>query len=460
VLGKHISIFYTSEDRARNLPQQLINEATTTGRAGHEGWRVRKDGTLFWGSISITALHDDRGYVIGYAKVTRDLTERRQAEEELKQKHEALKISEQRYHLMISEVQDYAIILLDRDGIVLNWNKGAQHIKQYREDEIVGKHFRIFYLEEDQRNKLPERLIKEAAQRGKATHEGWRQRKDGSHFWGSIVITALHDQSGNFIGFSKVTRDLTERKKSEDQIFQYTQKLELQNKELEQFAYVASHDLQEPLRKIQTFADLVQKNIDNGPMVVKYLDKIDVSSARMSQLVSSLLGYSRLSALEGEKVDVDLNAILCQVETDFELLITEKKATIISDTLPTVRGHAMQLSQLFGNLIGNALKFNHGVPVISITFRLVSKDEAYVAENLTHPKYIELAFKDNGIGFEQKYAAKIFTIFQRLHDRMTFQGTGIGLALCKKIMENHDGAISCQSEPGNGATFYAYFPNH
>src|ERR1700749_4069322 len=160
---------------------------------------------------------------------------------------------EDQYHLMIEEIEDYAILMLDRDGIICNWNKGAEKIKGYREEEAVGKHFRIFYRQEDRDAGLPEQLIERAVREGKAIHEGWRQRKDGSVFWGSIVITALHNPEGQVIGFSKVTRDLTDKKRSEDRLRQYSRQLEAQNKELQQFAYAAAHDLKEPLRKIQVY---------------------------------------------------------------------------------------------------------------------------------------------------------------------------------------------------------------
>jgi PAS domain S-box-containing protein len=152
-------------------------------------------------------------------------------------------LTEQMYHLMVGEVEDYAILMLDRDGFIQNWNKGAEKIKGYKEQEIVGKHFRVFYRRQDQEEHLPERLIEQARTTGKALHEGWRQKKDGSVFWGSILITALHDEHGEVIGFSKVTRDLTERKEAEDKLLQYARQLEAQNKELQQFAYAAAHDM-------------------------------------------------------------------------------------------------------------------------------------------------------------------------------------------------------------------------
>jgi PAS domain S-box-containing protein len=430
----------------------LISQAATTGKAVQEGWRKRKDGSKFWGSITITAIHDEEQNVIGFSKVTRDLTDKKNTED-------ALKISEERYHRMVSEVQDYAIILLDENGYIQNWNAGAEKIKGYKSEEIIGKRFSIFYPKEDQENHLPDRLLQEAREKGKALHEGWRIRKDGSRFWGTIVITALHGQENNIIGFSKVTRDLTEKKIAEEKLLAYTNELEIQNSELEQFAYVASHDLQEPLRKIQTFTELIQTNYNDEEFVKRYFQKLDASAKRMALLVKSLLDYSRLSKDKSGKTKVDLNIILAETKQDLELLIEEKEATITSAILPTITGNYMQLGQLFLNLISNSLKFSQSNPLIEITVKIVMKDEiADAPVSLANRRYFEINFKDNGIGFEQEYDTIIFSLFQRLHGKHEYAGTGIGLALCKKIAENHDGFIKAKGEIGKGATFSIYLP--
>jgi len=453
IIGKHFSIFYLPEDLAVNLPQRLITQASETGRAVQEGWRKRKDGTRFWGSITITALHDDDGSILGFCKVTRDLTDKKQIEENLR-------ISEEQYHQMIAEVQDYAIILLSPEGIIENWNLGAENIKGYSAKEVVGKKFSMFYTEEDRKNNLPDKLLNEAKTTGKAVQEGWRVRKGGIKFWGTIVITALHDKDGSVIGFSKVTRDLTLQKMAEDKLRAYTAELEIQNSELEQFAYVASHDLQEPLRKIQTFSELIQQNYENESFVKTYFEKLTNSAKRMSELVRSLLDYSRLSKNEKEKIiKVDLNTIVFEVKQDFELLIEEKNAVINCEALPVVVGNHIQLRQLFSNLISNSLKFSRAEPVIKISAKIVDKKQIPDASALSKEgNYYKITFEDNGIGFEQKYDKIIFSLFQRLHGKHDYSGTGIGLALCKKIVENHGGFIEACSELGKGAQFNVYLP--
>lgn len=454
ILGKHFSIFYLQEDLDRGLPNILMSEARDTGRASQEGWRKRKDGTRFWGSITITALHDDANNVVGYSKVTRDLTDKKIAEDKLR-------MSEERYHRMVAEVQDYAIILLNENGIIENWNLGAEKTKGYTSSEVLGKHFELFYTKEDREINLPATLLKRAAKTGRATQEGWRVRKDGRKFWGSITITALHGKDGSVIGFSKVTRDLTQQKLAEEKLAAYTKELEVQNSELEQFAYVASHDLQEPLRKIQTFAELIKENYNDKEFAGRYLDKLDASAKRMVELVKSLLNYSRLTQDKSRLAitDVDLNIVLAEVQQDFELLIEDKKAIIKSGKLPVISGNYIQLGQLFSNLISNSLKFSQQQPVIEIAYSMVPKAQIKDApKSLADINYVQITFKDNGIGFEKEYCQKIFSLFQRLHGKQAYAGTGIGLALCKKIAENHNGMIMADSTPGEGATFYLYLP--
>ncbi len=358
--------------------------------------------------------------------------------------------NEMRYQRMIDEVQDYAIILLDTEGNIQNWNKGAQKIKGYSEKEILGQNFSIFYLPKDREDRLPFNLISLASSNGRASHEGWRMRKDGSAFWGHVVITALHDENQNVIGFTKVTRDLTERKLAEEQKERDAKSIEMQNKHLEEFAYVTSHDLQEPIRKIRTFINLAKKNISSQDSVSAYLEKMDRSAERMVLLIKDVLAFSRLSHDHSEFTDVDLNKILSGVLSEFEILIGEKKAKIYIGDLPTIKGIPIQIHQLFSNLISNAIKFNRNVPEIIISSAIVPADNMQKA-----PDY-SISITDNGIGFSQQYAEQAFQPFKRLTSE--FEGTGIGLSLCKRIVENHKGSIAVLSEPEKGTAFQILLP--
>jgi len=257
-----------------------------------------------------------------------------------------------------------------------------------------------------------------------------------------------------------------ELKAAQKQLLNYQGRLEEKVKELnksnhdlEQFAYIASHDLQEPLRKIRSFSELLEKNIGEKEKAKKYLAKIDSSSERMATLIRDVLNYSRLSKAEIRFEDTDLQKILDNVKQDVELIIEEKQAIINSSALPVISGIPQQLHQLFYNLINNALKFSTEKPVISVTSRVLSETEMKNYPDLyASSEYIELQFRDNGIGFDQKHAKQIFTIFKRLNSKETFEGTGIGLALCKKITDNHHGSISAESEIGKGTTFSVILP--
>jgi PAS domain S-box-containing protein len=218
IVGKHFSIFYPPEKVAERFPDYELREAARAGRFEDEGWRVRKDGTRFWANVVITALRDPQGRLLGYAKVTRDLTQRRAAEE-------ALRLSEERFRLLVQSVKDYAIFMLDPTGHVATWNDGAQRIKGYTEEEIVGKHFSIFYPPEKQAEHYPDYELEIAAREGRFEDEGWRVRKDGSRFWANVVITALRNHDGRLIGFGKVTRDLTERRASEQRAIEDVQRV-------------------------------------------------------------------------------------------------------------------------------------------------------------------------------------------------------------------------------------------
>ena len=350
-------------------------------------------------------------------------------------------------HGIIEEIEDYAVISLDLSGLIKTWSKGAYKIKGYQEPEILGQHFSIFYTENDRISNLPYELIKTAALEGKASHEGWRVRKDGSSFWGMVTITALHN-GADVIGFLKITRDLTDRRQAENTIREQLAQLESKNKELEQFVYIASHDLQEPLLNILNFLELIQEELpeQSSDTLRWYLDIIAASSSRMRGLIKSLLDYSRICS-SAVPAEVDCMKILEEVTTDLQKSIKDSGAILHYQDLPIINGFATPLRQLFQNLISNAIKFRK---------QDVSPDIRIKAINQNHQW--EFSVCDNGIGFDPQFSDKIFLIFQRLHHHADVDGNGIGLANCKKIVSLHGGKIYADSIPDQGSTFTFTIP--
>lgn len=382
--------------------------------------------------------------------------------QELRKKNEELMLSEERYHKMVDEVEDYAIIMLDPNGVILNWNKGAEKIKGYSESEIVGKNFNNFYLNKDRETGLPEKLLNEARVKGKAIHEGWRLRKDGTAFWGSIVLTSIHNDKDEIIGFSKVTRDLTERKIAEDKLKETNQLLEFQNKELEQFAYAASHDMKDPLRKIHFYNTAIfDKNAERiDERSKEYLKRSINAVKKMTGLIDNLLNYSKATGSFLDFERIELNQVLKDVVTTHEEETEPEHMSFVIAELPVINGIPFQIKQLFCNLISNSFKYRHPdrKAELHIYYSEVSGLEVNSPDLDILKSYYKIVVKDNGIGFAQHYSDKIFNIFQRLKANHNVAGSGIGLAICKKIMQNHKGLIRASGKEMEGATFEIYFP--
>ena len=449
-----------------NLPEQFRNNEMIS----ELNYRIRhKNGNYRWfQSFSTIFSRNANKLVEEVLNIYMDISEQVNTSQQLREKNETLVKNEERFHKMTENVEDYSILLLSRDGIIENWNKGAEKIKGYKADEVVGRHFRIFYSKEDQESGLPEKLIHKAMLEGKANHEGWRTRKSGETFWSYVVITALRDRNSEVFGFSKVTRDLTEKKKAEERLQHYADTLSLKNRELEQinkelesFTYMASHDLQEPLRKVKTFTNFIlEKEPHQFSVTTKdYFSRIVSAADRMQHLIEALFDYSRVNDPKTFlRENIDLNSLLTEVKNDLNDLIREKKAHIEYSDLPNLKVIPLQFHQLFSNLITNSLKYSRQGfdPEISIMYEKVPRQE--IGMDTPFPYIHKISFIDNGIGFDQQYAEKIFEIFQRLHGKMEYSGTGIGLAICKKIIQNHYGIIRASGESGIGARFEIFLP--
>lgn len=324
-------------------------------------------------------------------------------------------------------------------------------------EQLIGKNL-LEVFPKVEASKMHENL--QTALTGQYVHEGdYKSVVLGKYF--ETYYIPLHDNDNEVYGVLTVAHDITGIIESREKLEKVNSELMKSNRDLEQFAYVASHDLQEPLRKIQTFTQLLGDNLHNLDLSKKYHDKINQSSGRMKQLIQDMLNFSRISNSEDAFIETDLNHILENLIIDFELLLKEKDAQINYPSLPTVDGIPLQLSQLFANIINNSLKYTERKPVITISCRTLDAAEMKEYVKLdTNSKYYQIEFSDNGIGFEQQYSEQIFAIFQRLHGKQTYSGTGIGLALCKKIVENHNGIIYGTGEPNKGATFTIILPEH
>jgi PAS domain S-box-containing protein len=452
IIGKHFSIFYTAEDLESKKPERELKIAVQTGKYEEEGWRVRKDGSVFWSSVVITALFNDQNKHIGFSKVTRDLTDRKKNEESLRQ-------SEERYRALVEQVTDYEICMLDERGRIVSWNEGARKIKGYTSEEIIGKYFTIFYPQEDILNGKPAYELEVARQEGKYEEEGWRLRKDGSRFWASVVITAVYNSEGFLLGYSKVTRDLTEKKEAEKALRESYERyrtiaaelkitndeLSSANQELEQFTSIVSHDLQEPVRTIKSFLQLIELKLNDGQIndLKTYIGKSINAANRMRELIQNLLQYSQLGKVEVVKEKVNVKELLSEATQNLKTAIEKSKAKItIKTDVDAIEGDRVQLVQLIQNLLSNALKFtNEDHPQIKI-------------EGFRENGHVKFAVSDNGIGIAQSDLNKIFEIFRRLNTKKEYPGTGIGLAICKKIVDRHGGRIWPESKPGAGTTFY------
>ena len=440
LIGTDFSDYFTDPGKARAGYQQVFRE----GLARDYPLELRhRDGRITSVLYNASVYRDESGNVAGVFAAARDITRRKQAEEALRQ-------SEQRFSSMLEAVRDYAIIFLDLDGRVASWNKGAERIKGYRAEEIVGQHFSRFYPPADIANGKPERELQVATSEGRFEDEDWRVRKDGSRFWANVVVSALRDAGGKANGFVKITRDLTARKHTEDKLKRYAEELKRSNQELEHFAYVASHDLQEPLRTVSGFSQLLARRYQGklDADADEFITFVVEGATRMQTLINDLLVFSRIGTRANPLAPVDWRKIFQAATENLEVAIAESGAVITNDPLPALVADQAQLTQLFQNLFSNAIKFRRREEPPRIHVSAVRQDGAW-----------QFSVRDNGIGIAPQHFDRIFIIFQRLHGREEYSGTGIGLAICKKIVERHGGRVWVESEPGTGSTFHFTIPD-
>lgn len=435
IVGQHFSRFYSEADKAAKLPEFELEVASREGRFVAEGWRYRKDGSRFWASVTLTSIRSDAG-VEGFLKITRDLTERQESMEALRQ-------SEERLRLLITSVSDYAIFMLDPDGRVASWNTGANRIKGYDADEIIGEHFSRFYPEEARAAGVPGILLAKALAEGSAEDEGWRIRKDGTRFWGNVVITAVHDDAGIHRGFVKITRDLTDRRNREQ--------LERSSKRKDTFLATLAHELRNPLAPMLPGVDVLLKTPHDTGRVVQVASMLRRQVDQMSRLIEDLVDLSRVTtgkiALHRERIDL-FEVIQRSVEAARPAV--DAKQHHLSLKLPgsnvVLSADLHRLSQAVSNVLGNAAKYTPPSGRIEL-----------VAEALDD-KMLRITIRDNGIGITKESLEKIFDLFDQ-GEQGSADGLGIGLTLVRTIAHLHGGTVTARSEgEGRGSEMILQLP--
>jgi hypothetical protein len=436
VLGRHFSIFYPPEAVARGWPEEELRRAERDGRFEDEGWRVKKDGSRFWANVVITALRNPDGSLAGFAKVTRDLSERRRHEE-------LLRASEERFRLLLEGVRDSAIFMLDPDGLIQSWNSGAAVINGYEADEVIGKHVSLFYTQSDIQSGKPANDLEQALRLGRVEEEGWRVRKDGSRFWANVTLSVLRDEAKTLRGFAAVVRDLTERRRLTE--------LETSSKRLKEFLAMLAHELRNPLAPIRNAVTIMQLEPGPSPALRNTRDVIDRQLTHLTRLVDDLLDVGRLTTgkIKLRKETSPLGPIVTRAIEAVRPLMEARHHALTVELPPReimLEVDATRIAQVIQNLMVNAIKYTPEQGRITLRARI---------EGST----LVVSVKDNGIGLTPEAMSHIFELFAQDEGSNRESGLGIGLTLARSLVEMHGGNISAASEGRNkGSTFSFTLP--
>jgi PAS domain S-box-containing protein len=437
------------------FPKELIEiEVETRERGSWEGELMhrRRDGSVVTVSSRWVLRRDAEGNPNGILESNRDISAKREAEESRRQSEERNHLNEIRFRLLIDAVKDYAIISLDANGLVTSWNSGAERMKGYAAEEMMGQHVSRLYRKEDIEHGQLDNELREAAAAGQVEREDWRVRKDGSQFWAEVATSALRDSGGELIGFVKIDRDITTRTAATKQIealnLELTQRVdELRsvNRELESFSSSVSHDLRAPLRHVDGFARILKEehSAKMTPEAIRYLDRILTAATHMGQLIDDLLNLAKIGRLELRRERSQIAWLVKQAIAELPAEAKERNIEWWVEPLPELNCDARLLKLIFANLLSNAVKFTRKQEnaVIEVGSRVTDGQPTILV-------------RDNGVGFDMQYADKLFGVFQRLHRQEDFEGTGIGLATVQRIVRRHGGEIWAESKVNSGTTFF------
>jgi PAS domain S-box-containing protein len=455
IIGQSFARFYTEEDRAAGMPEKVLQTAAETGRFTTEAWRVRKDGSRFWALVVVDPIRRD-GKLIGFAKVTRDLTEHREAQQ-------AAQESERRFRLLVQGVSDYAIYMLSPEGHVTNWNVGAERIKGYSEAEIVGQHFSRFYTPEDVEKGLPFAALEKARSEGRYESEGWRIRKDGTRFWASAVIEAIHDEDGTLIGFAKITRDLTERRETQLQLEQSREQL-FQSQKMEAVGQMTgglAHDFNNLLTGITGSLELMRTRLAQGRIneLERYITAALGAAFRAANLTHRLLAFARRQTLDPKPTDA--NRLITSMSEFIQRTIGPAITLEIAPGVglwPTFCD-TNQLENAILNLCINGRDAMPDGGRLTIETTNAWIDEASARQRDMQPgQYVAVCVTDTGLGMPPEVIARAFDPF--FTTKPIGQGTGLGLSMIYGFARQSGGHVRIYSEVGSGTTVRLYLPRY
>lgn len=449
IVGQHFSRFYTDEDRARGLPLMALAQAAQSGKFEAEGWRVRKDGSRFWASVVIDAIRDQHGQLLGFAKVTRDITDKREAQEKLRE-------SEQRFRMLVEGVTDYALYMLSPEGVITNWNAGARRIKGFDSEDVVGSNFSRFYTDVDRERGVPQNALASAAREGRFEAEGWRVRKDGSRFWAHVVIDAIRNEQGELMGFAKITRDITERKNAQAELERAREAL-YQAQKMEAIGKVTggvAHDFNNLLSVVNNGLILMRRD-QKFAGHIKLISTMEQAIQRGATLIQQLLAFARQQPLVRETTD--LNRVIASFES--VLRRAGNKATnLVFKLAPEPLNVVIDVAQVETGLLNLVVNAHDATPPDGSI--VISTHAVALADNevrkLPAGRYVALTVSDTGHGMPKDTLERAIEPF--FTTKAVGKGTGLGLSQVYGMVQQSEGDLKIESTEGAGTAITLYFP--